>query len=117
MAKCEAITADGDSCKMEAKYPEDNPKYCHLHKNKLEEGEITMEDVEQNKAHIFGSDVASHTVLVDYEGSPDEDGERNYFRARFNDGIWQTNSDKKAKLLMEKLDNNSDLGGKITKVQ
>lgn len=35
--KCEAITSSGEQCKNDAKYPEDAPKYCGIHKNKLEE--------------------------------------------------------------------------------
>lgn len=34
---CQAETSDGDRCKNEANYPEDNPKYCYVHKELLEE--------------------------------------------------------------------------------
>ena len=35
--QCEAITSGGTRCKNESKYPEDAPKYCGIHKSKLEE--------------------------------------------------------------------------------
>lgn len=35
--QCEAVTSSGNQCKNEAKYPEDAPKYCGIHKSKLEE--------------------------------------------------------------------------------
>lgn len=34
--QCQAITSSGERCQNEAKYPEDNPKYCGIHKSKLE---------------------------------------------------------------------------------
>jgi len=35
--KCKAITSNGNQCKNEAKYPEEDPKYCGIHKSKLDE--------------------------------------------------------------------------------
>lgn len=35
--RCQAKTSSGSQCKNEAKYPEDNPMYCHIHKSKSEE--------------------------------------------------------------------------------
>ena len=35
--QCQATTASGNRCSNEAKYPEEDPKYCGIHKSKLEE--------------------------------------------------------------------------------
>ena len=35
--QCQATTSNGEQCKNDAKYPEDEPKYCGVHKSKLEE--------------------------------------------------------------------------------
>lgn len=35
--RCQEIKNDGEQCTYAAKYPEDNPKYCGRHKNKLNE--------------------------------------------------------------------------------
>lgn len=34
--QCQAFTASGNQCQNEAKYPEENPKYCGIHKSKLD---------------------------------------------------------------------------------
>jgi len=34
--QCQAITGSGNRCKNEASYPEEAPKYCGIHKSKLE---------------------------------------------------------------------------------
>lgn len=34
--QCQATTSSGSQCSNEAKYPEEDPKYCGIHKNKLE---------------------------------------------------------------------------------
>ena len=45
--QCQATTNSGDQCQNTAKYPEDDPKYCHLHKSLLEEDETEEEVVEE----------------------------------------------------------------------
>ena len=35
--RCQEIKSDGSQCTYDAKYPEDNPKYCGIHKKSLEE--------------------------------------------------------------------------------
>lgn len=44
---CEAKTQDGDSCSNEAKYPEDEPKYCGVHKDLLEDENENDEILEE----------------------------------------------------------------------
>jgi len=34
--RCQAITGDGSQCEHAAKYPEDDPIYCGIHKSKIE---------------------------------------------------------------------------------
>lgn len=34
--QCQAFTASGSQCQNEAKYPEEDPKYCGIHKSKLD---------------------------------------------------------------------------------
>ena len=34
--QCQAITGSGNQCQNDAKYPEEEPQYCGIHKNKLE---------------------------------------------------------------------------------
>ena len=36
---CEAEKSEGGLCENKAKYPEDNPEYCGIHKYKLEDEE------------------------------------------------------------------------------
>lgn len=33
--QCQATTASGNQCENEAKYPEEDPQYCGIHKSKL----------------------------------------------------------------------------------
>lgn len=35
--QCQAKTGSGKQCQNEAKYPKDKPKYCGIHKSRLEE--------------------------------------------------------------------------------
>ena len=35
--QCQATTTSGEQCRNEAKYPEDDPKYCGVHKKLLDE--------------------------------------------------------------------------------
>jgi hypothetical protein len=46
-SQCQATTTSGDQCQNTAKYPEDDPKYCHIHRNLLEEDEETEETEEE----------------------------------------------------------------------
>jgi hypothetical protein len=46
-----------------------------------------------------------------------EDGERDYFRAEFDGGRYETYDDKKAELLEKKIKQIKALSRKITKVQ
>lgn len=34
--QCQATTASGNQCENDAKYPEEDPQYCGIHKSKLE---------------------------------------------------------------------------------
>jgi len=34
--QCQAITGSGNRCQNEAKYPEEDPQYCGIHKSNLE---------------------------------------------------------------------------------
>lgn len=38
MKTCNGKTLQGKKCKLNAKYPLQNPKYCHLHKNQMKGG-------------------------------------------------------------------------------
>jgi hypothetical protein len=129
---CKAKTSDGSSCNNKAKYPKDDPIACHLksHQRQLEvvvdneEEEImpeeekveTKEVVDEPKLHVFASTSLHHVVFVDYDEQP-EDGERNYFRAEFDGGKYETYDDKKAELLEKKIKQIKALSRKITKVQ
>jgi len=122
---CQATTSDGDSCNNKATYPEDNPVACHIpaHRRQLlEEGEIDMPEEKAKtkevktpevKTHVFASTALTHTVFVRYP----EDDERDYFRAEFTGGKYETDDGEKAKLLEELMKKNKDLKKKITKVQ
>lgn len=117
---CQAVTADGDRCNNKATYPEDNPVACHIpaHRRQLlEEGEIDMpkekEVIEEVKTHVFASTALTHTVFVRYP----EDDERDYFRAEFVGGKFETDNDEKAKLLEELMKQNKAVRKKVTKVQ
>ena len=119
--RCQAITGDGSQCKNEATYPEDDPVACHIpaHRRQLlEEGEILMPKEKEVKTpevknHVFASTALTHTVFVRYP----EDDERDYFRAEFTGGKYATDSDEKAKLLEELIEDSTALKNKVTKVQ
>jgi len=129
---CKAKTSDGSSCNNKAKYPKDNPVACHLksHQRQLEvvvdnEEEETMpeeektetkEVVDEPQLHIFASTSLHHVVFVDTDKET-EDGERDYFRAEFDGGRYETYDDKKAELLEKKIKQIKALARKITKVQ
>ena len=36
ITQCQAITSSGTQCQNEAKYPEEEPQYCGIHKSKLD---------------------------------------------------------------------------------
>ena len=36
ITQCQAITSSGTQCQNEAKYPEEEPRYCGIHKSKLD---------------------------------------------------------------------------------
>lgn len=131
--RCQAVTSDGSQCKNEATYPEDNPVACHIpaHRRQLlEKGEINMpenkeaavatgnEEIEEvktpeAKTHVFASTALTHTVFVRYP----KDDERDYFRAEFTGGRYETDNEEKAKLLEELMKKNKALKKKVTKVQ
>jgi hypothetical protein len=129
---CKAKTSDGSSCNNKAKYPKDNPIACHLksHQRQLEvvvdneEEEIMPEEekvetkkvVDEPQPHIFASTSLHHVVFVDTDKEM-EDGERDYFRAEFDGGRYETYDDKKAELLEKKIKQIKALSRKITKVQ
>ncbi len=129
---CQAKTSDGSSCNNKAKYPKDDPVACHLksHQRQLEvvvdneEEEIMPEEekvetkkvVDETQPHIFASTSLHHVVFVDTDKET-EDGERNYFRAEFDGGRYETYDDKKAELLEKKIKQIKALARKITKVQ
>lgn len=120
--RCQAITSDGSQCKNEATYPKDNPVACHIpahRRQMIEKGELDMPAKEENvevpevKNHVFASKALNHTVFVRYP----EDDERDYFRAEFSGGRYETNDEEKAELLVELIEKSKSLKKKITKVQ
>lgn len=135
---CQAVTSDGDSCNNKATYPEDNPVACHIKSHqeqmdkKLKEVPMTSEEKVKDllnetedaetvdaepKLHVFSSTSLHHVVFVDTGEEPEEKGEREYFRAEFDGGRYETYDDNKAKLLEEKINEIKALKRKITKVQ
>lgn len=124
---CQAKTSDGDSCNNKAIYPKDNPIACHLksHQRQLEvvvdepkeEEDMPKEKgMEEPKPHIFASKSLHHTVFVDTDKEV-EDGERDFFRAEFNAGRYETYDDKKAKLLDKQIEKIPALKRRIKKIQ
>ncbi len=104
--RCEAATSAGDRCRNKAAYPEEEPQYCGIHQDKLEdketeeetqpepetapktEGEvlITELDVEPEIAADFLMEANEQlatldNMLVQVEDSPDEDSLNELFRA------------------------------------
>lgn len=103
--QCQAKTGEGEQCSNRAIIPEENPVACHIESHQKQLGvfdaeanaEKVVKELETNKKHIFGTNRLTHTVFVRYP----EDDERSHFRAQFTGGRWETDSDEKAKLLME----------------
>ena len=121
--KCLAVTSNGDSCNNKAIWPEEDPKACHIkaHQEQVARVEEEPKDAGLKKEpkeepvdqkHIFASQHLNHTIFVRY---PEED--RDYFRAEFNGGRFETEDNEKAKLLMESINSRPKLKNKITKVQ
>ena len=125
---CQAKTSDGDSCNNKAIYPKDNPVACHL-KSHQRQLEIVVDNKEEEnmpekkvetkepKLHVFASKSLHHVVFVDYEEPHEEKNKRNFFRAEFEGGRWETYDDKKAALLEKKIKEIKALKRKVTKVQ
>ena len=119
--KCQAVTGDGDSCNNKAIFPEDNPVACHIkaHQEQMikklenEDDDLPEENKKQLEKHIFASDKLTHNIFVRYP----EDDEREYFKARFTGGRYETNNDEKAKLLKEVIDDNPRLNQSVKKIQ
>ena len=122
---CQAKTADGESCNNKATYPGNNPVACHIpahRRQMIEKGEIDMPEKKEEtkevktpevKTHVFASTALTHTVFVRYP----EDDPRDYFRAEFTGGRWETDNGEKAKLLEKLMKNIKALKKKLTKVQ
>ena len=120
---CKAITENGDSCNNTATYPEDNPVVCYLksHQKQLEEIMVVENKEEkemptEKKTHIFSCTSLHQVVFVDTDKEV-EDGERDYFRVDFEEGKYETLDDKKAELLMKKVNEFKQLKTRVTKVQ
>ena len=139
--KCQAETSDGSSCKNPAIYPKDEPIACHMesHQKQLgvyedvpeetkkqvkeaenKEKEVKDEKEEQvknpfdnTKKHVFSTNRLSHTVLVNYP----EDDDRDYFRAEFSGGRWETDDDEKAELLVKTMNKIKAIGKALKKIQ
>ncbi|MFP4686901.1 MAG: chemotaxis protein CheA [bacterium] len=66
---CQATTAKGEPCSNEAKYPEDDPRYCGVHKKKLEENNDDKEnetDAEQPAEKVDVEAASEGEVLVSH---------------------------------------------------
>ena len=134
--KCQATTSDGDSCNNRATVPEDNPVACHIKSHQKQLGvldnkedkemadkkevgktkEDTTEetnDIPEVKTHVFASEHLTHTIFIRYP----EDDEREYFRAQFTGGRFETDNDEKAQLLEEHIKGDRKLKQKIKKLQ
>lgn len=110
--KCQATTSEGEQCNNPAKYPKDNPIACHLKAHQKQLGvTVKKEDIDETKTHIFGSDKLVHIIFVNYP----EDDDRDFFRADFSGGKWETDDDEKAKLLEEYNENHNHIN--LEKVQ
>lgn len=123
--KCMAVTSDGESCNNKATFPEDNPIACHLKSHqkqlglvdKIKEDKNMPKKVEETKKHVFASTCLTQTVYVDTDKEPEEKGERDYFRAEFKGGRYETDSDEKARLLEKKISQFKELKRRIKKLQ
>ena len=70
-------------------------------------------DIPEVKTHVFASEHLTHTIFIRYP----EDDEREYFRAQFTGGRFETDNDEKAKLLEEHIKGDRKLKQKIKKLQ
>lgn len=122
--KCQAITTGGESCNNKAMFPEDNPVACHIksHREQLGVLDETIKETsnkegkvikDETKTHVFSSEKIVHTIFVRFP----KDDKRDFFRADFTGGRWETDSDEKAKLLQGYVANNKHIRNIIKKVQ
>ena len=119
--KCQATTSEGDSCNNPAMYPKENPIACHIksHQKQLglldesEDKEKIEKIINRTKKHIFSSKRLTHTIFVRYP----EDDDRDYFRAEFSGGRWETDDDEKAELLVKTMNKIKAIGKALKKIQ
>jgi len=119
--KCQATTSEGDSCNNPAMYPKENPIACHIksHQKQLglldesEDKEKIEKIINRTKKHIFSSKRLTHTIFVRYP----EDDDRDYFRAEFTGGKYETDNNEKAELLQKYVKSNRKLSKLIEKIQ
>jgi len=121
---CQAKTQEGESCSNRAVWPPDDPRFCHLPAHQPDEEEIPEGQLEEkeepekypedelNSRHIFSSSRASHSVFVTY---PEPEG--GFFIAEFEGGAYETNDDRKAKLLEEHVEERPSLKRVIEKLK
>jgi len=124
---CQAKTSDGDRCQNKAVFPKGEPVACHLesHQKQLFPADIVedlkeekdMPETKEPKLHIFASKSLHHVVFVDYKEPHEEKGKRNFFRAEFDGGRWETYDDEKAELLEKAIEKNKAIRRKVKKLQ
>jgi len=109
---CQAKTKNNVSCQNTAVFPADEPKFCHLasHQSQYQTPKTeTQDEIDGDEAHIFASK-RSHQKLIINQGE-------NRYIVRFEQGMYMTNDDKEAALILDYINRHYNLKQVIEKVQ